>query len=92
MRRSLVLFLCAAFTLNAFGHGDDSHFPNQQDVQVKTTLVSGNVYMLQGRGGNVGALTGSEGILIVDDDYKAISTKLACRVKGAWVGKASASC
>jgi len=26
--------------------------------------------MLQGSGGNVGALVGSEGILIVDDDYK----------------------
>jgi len=81
MRRSLVLFLCAAFTFNAFGHGDDSHFPNQQDVQVKTTLVAGNVYMLQGRGGNVGAIVGPDGILIIDDDYRELSQKLAAALK-----------
>lgn len=37
--------------------------------------------MLQGSGGNVGALVGMEGILIVDDDYKAMSTKLAAALK-----------
>ncbi|MEO8573195.1 MAG: MBL fold metallo-hydrolase [Pyrinomonadaceae bacterium] len=82
MRRTLSIFgllaMCVAQTL---GHGDDSHFLNRQDVQVKTTKVSGNVYMLQGRGGNVGALIGMDGILIVDDDYKAISTKLAAALK-----------
>ncbi len=37
--------------------------------------------MLQGRGGNIGALVGTEGILIVDDDYKAVSEKLAAALK-----------
>lgn len=65
----------------AFGHGNNSHFPKQQDVTVKTSQVNGNVYMLQGRGGNVGAVTGPEGILIVDDDYRAVSEKLAAALK-----------
>ena len=73
--------LAALFTGHVMAHGDDSHFENRQDVQVKTTKVNGNVYMLQGRGGNVGALVGMDGILIVDDDYKAISTKLAAALK-----------
>jgi len=73
--------LSALLVGQVFAHGDDSHFENRQDVQVKTTKVNGNVYMLQGRGGNVGALVGMEGILIVDDDYKAISTKLAAALK-----------
>ena len=64
-----------------FAHGDNRHFDNQQDVQVKTTKVNGNVYMLQGRGGNVGALAGMDGILIVDDDYKQVSEKLAAALK-----------
>jgi len=81
MRKLTLLLVCFAFGLNAFGHGDDSHFPNQQDVQVKTTLVSGNVYMLQGRGGNVGAIVGKDGILIVDDDYKVVSEKLKAALK-----------
>jgi glyoxylase-like metal-dependent hydrolase (beta-lactamase superfamily II) len=73
-----MLALCSGQLL---AHGDDSHFDNRQDVQVKTTKVNGNVYLLQGRGGNVGALVGMDGILIVDDDYKAISTKLAAALK-----------
>ncbi len=65
----------------AFAHGDNSHFANKQDVTVKTQKVRGNVYMLQGRGGNVGAVTGPEGILIVDDDYKTVSEKLSDALK-----------
>ena len=82
MRRLLtalsVLPLVAA---QIVGHGDDSHSEKQQDVQVKTTNVTGNVYMLQGRGGNIGAIVGMDGILIVDDDYKAVSPKLAEALK-----------
>jgi len=73
--------LAALFTGQVMAHGDDSHFEKRQDVQVKTTKINGNVYMLQGSGGNVGALVGMDGILIVDDDYKAMSTKLAAALK-----------
>jgi glyoxylase-like metal-dependent hydrolase (beta-lactamase superfamily II) len=75
------LGLVALFASQVFGHGDNSHFEDRQDVQVKTTKVAGNVYMLQGRGGNVGAIIGMDGILIVDDDYKALSAKLAAALK-----------
>jgi cyclase len=82
MRRTLSLAIfCCLFLNGAFAHGDNSHFPKTQDVVVKTTKVSGNVYLLQGRGGNVGAVVGSEGILIVDDDYKVMSEKLAAALK-----------
>lgn len=82
MKRILSLaIISASLTLNAFPHGDNSHFLNKQDVTVKTQKVSGNVYMLQGRGGNIGAVVGPEGILIVDDDYKAVSEKLSAALK-----------
>src|SRR6476661_5049034 len=77
---SLIISL-SVFAPFAIAHGDNSHFENQQETTVKTTKVSGNVYMLQGRGGNVGALVGSDGILIVDDDYKAVSEKLRDALK-----------
>ncbi len=77
---SLISLLSFCIT-TALAHGDNRHFANKQDVQVKTTKVNGNVYMLQGRGGNVGALVGMEGILIVDDDYKAVGEKLAAALK-----------
>ena len=75
------LSLMGLVTSSVFAHGDESHFAKKQDVTVKTTKVNGNVYMLQGRGGNVGALVGMEGILIVDDDYKAVSEKLAAALR-----------
>ncbi len=82
MRKLAAAFLCTCIsTLGIFAHGDDRHFENKQDFTVRTTKVSGNVYMLQGRGGNIGALTGPDGILIVDDDYKAVSEKLRDALK-----------
>lgn len=82
MQRFFASFLIIFSLVTAgLGHGDDSHFANQQEVTVKTQKVSGNVYMLQGRGGNIGAVVGPEGILIVDDDYKAVSQKLSEALK-----------
>ena len=77
MSRILLFALMSLlFVIGVMAHGDDSHFENKQDITVKTTKINGNVYMLQGRGGNIGALTGMQGILMVDDDYKAVSGKL----------------
>lgn len=81
MKIVLSLFLLFALFSTALPHGNNNHFPTQQDVVVKTTKVNGNVYMLQGRGGNVGALVGTDGVLIVDDDYRQVSEKLAAALK-----------
>src|SRR5262245_25199899 len=82
MRRTISIVCAMVLLANSIlAHGDDSHFVNQQDVTVKTTKINGNVYMLQGRGGNIGAVVGPEGILIVDDDYKTVSEKLRDALK-----------
>lgn len=83
MQRMIALFLVAVLlAVPALAHGDDSHFANKQDVAFKVAKVSGNVHILQGRGGNIAAVTGPEGILIVDDDYRDMSQKLAAALKG----------
>lgn len=77
MQRFIALILMlSVLSFSTLAHGDDRHFENKQDVTVKVTKVSGNVYLLQGRGGNIGAISGPEGILIIDDDFKAVSEKL----------------
>jgi cyclase len=51
----------------------------QQDfskVEIKTTKVAGNVYMLEGAGGNIGASVGDDGVAIVDDQYAPLSPKI----------------
>jgi cyclase len=48
----------------------------QPDVQIKTTQVSGNVYMLEGQGGNIGACVGDDGVLIIDDQFERLADKI----------------
>jgi len=75
------LLVISLLSFGVFAHGDDNHFENLQDVTIKTTKVNGNVYMLQGRGGNIGVIVGADGILMIDDDYKNVSVKLSEALK-----------
>jgi cyclase len=54
-------------------------------VQIKVTKVSGNIYMLEGAGGNIGASVGEDGIVIVDDQYAPLAEKIAAALKGIGV-------
>ncbi|MFZ1011449.1 MAG: MBL fold metallo-hydrolase [Candidatus Sulfotelmatobacter sp.] len=51
-------------------------------VQMKVTKVSGNVYMIEGSGGNIGASVGDDGIVIVDDQYAPLADKIQAALKG----------
>ncbi len=56
----------------------------QQDfsnVEIKTEKVAGNIYMLQGRGGNIGISVGEDGVLMVDDQYAPLSDKIKTAIK-----------
>jgi cyclase len=50
-------------------------------VQMKVTKVAGNVYMLEGEGGNIGASVGDDGIVIVDDQYAPLAGKIQAALK-----------
>ena len=49
---------------------------NFDNVTIKATHVRGNVYMLAGAGGNIGVTVGSDGILIVDDQFAPLADKI----------------
>ena len=51
-------------------------------VQIKVSKVAGNVYMLAGVGGNIGASVGDDGIVIVDDQYAPLADKIQEALKG----------
>ncbi|MDQ3172608.1 MAG: MBL fold metallo-hydrolase [Acidobacteriota bacterium] len=75
---ALIIFLCA------------SHAYAQQDfskVEIKAEKVAGNVYMLQGSGGNIGVSVGSDGVLIVDDQFAALADKIKAALKTLGEGK-----
>ena len=50
-------------------------------VQIKATKVSGNIYMLEGAGGNIAASIGEDGIVIVDDQFAPLAEKIQTALK-----------
>lgn len=61
---SLTLFCAVASSVLS-----NSSFAEDQAITVKTSEIKAGLYLLQGRGGNVMASIGQDGILLVDDDY-----------------------
>src|SRR5258705_1387650 len=64
-----------------------THAQDFSKVEIKTTKVAGNVYMLQGSGGNIGVSVGPDGILIVDDEFAPLADKIKAALKGLGEGK-----
>ncbi len=50
-------------------------------IKIKTTHVAGNIYMLEGAGGNIGVSAGPDGILIVDDQFALLAEKIRNALK-----------
>jgi cyclase len=68
----------------------ETHTSGQQDfskIEIKATKVAGNVYMLEGSGGNIGVSVGSDGILIVDDQFAPLADKIKAALKNLGEGK-----
>jgi glyoxylase-like metal-dependent hydrolase (beta-lactamase superfamily II) len=77
MRKLLILSVALLFA--SWVSAQDEDFSK---VQMKVTKVSGNVYMLAGAGGNIGASIGDDGIVIVDDQYAPLAEKIRAALKG----------
>jgi len=56
-------------------------------VQITSQPVAGNVYMLQGSGGNIGVSAGPDGVLIVDDQFAQLADKIRAALKELSPGK-----
>lgn len=55
--------------------------PDYSKVQIKSTKISGNIYMLEGEGGNIAASVGEDGIVIVDDEFAPLAEKIQAALK-----------
>lgn len=56
--------------------------PDFSKVQIKVSKVAGNIYVLQGTGGNIAASLGDDGMLIVDTEYSPLADKIEAALKG----------
>ncbi|MBV9885996.1 MAG: MBL fold metallo-hydrolase, partial [Acidobacteria bacterium] len=76
------LAVTAALSLPLAARAQDEDFSK---VQIKVTKVSGNIYMLEGAGGNIAASVGEDGIVIVDDEFAPLAEKIAAALKNIGV-------
>ena len=77
---SMKLKLITAVTLISVGTTAQSQ-PDFSSIEVKAIHVSKNIYMLMGSGGNIGVSVGSDGILIVDDQFAPLAGKITAELK-----------
>jgi cyclase len=50
-------------------------------VRIRPQKITANVYMLMGSGGNIGLLTGTDGLLMIDDQFAPLSEKINQAIK-----------
>src|SRR6266404_1302582 len=72
----LGLLACGAIAAAAGGQQQDF-----SKVQIKATKVSGNIYMVEGAGGNIAASIGEDGIVIADDQFAPLAEKIQASLK-----------
>jgi len=77
MRNAIFLgaLMCFSYLIGA----QDRDFSK---VQMKVSKVSGNVYMLEGAGGNIGVSVGDDGIVVVDDQFAPLADKIRAALQG----------
>jgi glyoxylase-like metal-dependent hydrolase (beta-lactamase superfamily II) len=54
--------------------------PAPPDVKVETVAIAPGIYMLVGRGGNVGLTVGRDGVAIIDDQFDDMAPKLRAAI------------
>ena len=70
MKPSFTLVVALVITLSAGAQ------QNWDSIQVTSQQVRDNIYMLTGSGGNIGVLTGEDGIVMIDDQFLQLGDKI----------------
>jgi cyclase len=56
-------------------------FVDWDKIQIKTTDLGNNTYMLEGQGGNITVAVGTDGIIMVDGQFAPLSDKIKAAIK-----------
>jgi len=51
------------------------------NVQIRATSISDGVYILTGRGGNIGVSVGEDGVFLVDDQFALLTDKIKAAIE-----------
>jgi glyoxylase-like metal-dependent hydrolase (beta-lactamase superfamily II) len=83
MKRIFFPFLCFGVLSTALLAEKDEF----AGVKVSAQKVRGSVWMLEGRGGNVGVSAGPDGFLLVDDQFAPLAEKIRRALAGIGAGE-----
>lgn len=51
-----------------------------RDIEIKSTRVADGIYMLTGKGGNLGLSVGADGVFLIDDQFAPLTDKIRAAV------------
>src|SRR5208282_4020351 len=71
----------AAATFIAASPAGAQQRPDFATVQIKTTDLGHNMYMLEGEGGNITVAVGSDGIIMVDSEFAPLHDKIKAAIE-----------
>ncbi|MEN7343828.1 MAG: MBL fold metallo-hydrolase [Pseudomonadota bacterium] len=77
----LLLSLCG-WAIADDHEDDETPADPMANVEIKSSEVRDGIYMLTGRGGNIGLATGNEATFIVDDQYAPLTERIVAAIAG----------
>jgi glyoxylase-like metal-dependent hydrolase (beta-lactamase superfamily II) len=87
MRKIGLAALAAATLVASAAHAQQPAAPpappliDFEKIQIKTTDLGNQTYMLEGQGGNITVAVGSDGIIMVDSQFAPLSDKIKAAIK-----------
>src|SRR3979411_2512569 len=82
-RIAMVLLAASAVLFTDAAHAQQSPAPpliDWEKIQIKTTDLGNNTYMLEGQGGNITLAVGPDGIIMVDSQFAPLSAKIKAAI------------
>ena len=73
---NLFIGVSFAFAMEAEETQSKSTETEFNDVQIDTVKVADSIYMLTGKGGNIGVSVGKDGVFLVDDQFAPLTSKI----------------
>ena len=73
--------ILGALLLVSFAGGVSAQQEDLSRVEIKSAPLGANLYLLTGSGGNIAALTGADGVLLVDDEFGVLAERIRAALK-----------
>lgn len=70
------LFLISLFIISVIVFPNIAFSQKFEDVEIKSAKLSDDVYVITGKGGNLGLLIGKDGNILIDDQFAPLTNKI----------------